>query len=81
MGLRASVWLKGDVLGCDLCPEKLDVAGDKAAVIMRGRARGWKQYDGPTQGGDWLSTHLCPKCAQVARVKPPEVLEGQEELF
>lgn len=46
------------------------------------RVLGWTFYDGPNFNGTHLvSLTLCPDCTRSRRVKAPDVLDGQEDLF
>lgn len=76
------VWhSNGAVLSCNLCQTVLDLDGTQVVVAERARIRGWVIFDGTSMSGAVLSIHLCSECSQVARIKPPVVLEGQGELF
>lgn len=45
------------------------------------RVRGWRAWKGESLTGKQLDVTLCPRCVQSHAMRPPEVLDGQEELF
>lgn len=52
-------------------------------TFIQARVKGWHIFEGKTQGGTQVTWILCPACVgqRGQRLRAPQVLEGQEELF
>jgi len=79
-------WDKGSVLSCDTpgCKGRLDIAVNRVSVIAFARAKGWRIFDGRSQTGKEINSHICPECGGTARSKlppPPPKLQEDEPLF
>ncbi len=65
---------------CQLCATVL-AGPTENYVRMRGRAKGWRVYDGVSLTGDEVHVRLCPVCCKAPIIPRTPVLEGQIPLW